>query len=351
MLVSVIVPVYNMAADDKLTYCMNSLVGQTLTRRGVLASGEDQLEILAIDDCSTDSSLEILRQYEKEYPDVVHVYQTPQNLHQGGAKNIGLSHAKGDWIAFIDADDWVVPDYFERLLNKAKETGADCVGTDYSMTPEHSMKVGQIVHNNKPMQTGVLDDAKYRSLMIDFGSLCVKIYKREIILDCPSRFPEGIFYEDNALAKTWISRMKHFEYIEEPLYYYYQHEDSTVHTVTKARLTDRITSGRIMLKEAKTYGYFDKFRPELEYSFTVLFYKNTLFSCLREMKEAGAYAFVTALAQEMKATFPSFRENPYYQDKTDPEEKKLMDLQMKSPWLFYMYYRLLWFYRDHLRRG
>ena len=57
-----------------------------------------------------------------------------------------------------------------------------------------------MVPNNKPSQTGVLDHEKYASLILDSGSLVVKIYRREIILGCDSRFPEGIFYEDNALG-------------------------------------------------------------------------------------------------------------------------------------------------------
>lgn len=244
----------------------------------------------------------------------------------------------------------MVPDYFERLLQKAEETGADCVGTDYCIVGEHTMEPGTLVPNSSPEQTGILDAQKRRLLILDSGSLCVKIYRREIVVDCPSRFPEDIFYEDNAIANTWILRMKHYEYVPGPLYYYYQHEDSTVHTVTAKRLEDRLSAGRIMLQEAKRYGFLEQYRPELEYSFTVLFYKNTLFSAMQEMKEKGVYRFVSSLAAQMKETFPDFEKNPYYQERTDAEEKRMMHLQMKSPMLFYGYYRLLWKYR-HWRYG
>lgn len=339
MLISIIVPVYNMAHDGMLEYSMRSLMQQTIT----------DYEVIAVDDCSADDSYEILQRFAAEYPDRLKVLRTDRNRHQGGAKNLGLSIAAGEWIGFMDADDWVTPDFYERLLAKAKETGADCVGCDYCLTGEHSMRVGKQVHNNRPEQTGILDEEKYRSLMIDFGSLVVKIYRREIITGCESRFPEDIFYEDNALAKTWISRIRHFEYIPEPLYYYYQHSSSTVHTVTKKRLSDRMESGRIMLQEAKRYGYYERFLPELEFSFTVLFYKNTLFSCMRQMKEAGKYKFVTDLAEEMKKTFPDFRNNVYYGIQVDKEEQRMIDLQMRSPLAFYLYYNALWMYRDRIR--
>ena len=99
MKLSVIVPVYNMAAEGKLNYCLDSLVNQTI----------DDYEIIAVDDCSTDNSLEILRTYEIKYPDKLKVIASSVNRKQGGAKNLGLEAAKGEWIGFIDSDDWIEP--------------------------------------------------------------------------------------------------------------------------------------------------------------------------------------------------------------------------------------------------
>ncbi len=336
MKLSVIVPVYNMAGEGKLQRCMDSLLAQTVR----------DFEILAVDDCSTDDSMEILRRYEEKDPVHVRALQGDRNRKQGGAKNLGLSKAKGEWIGFVDADDWITPDYYERLLKKAEETGADMVGCDYSLTDKTTMEVGQIVHNNRPEQTGVLNEEKYRSLLLDSGSLVVKIYKREIILGCESRFPEDIFYEDNAIANTWMLRAHCFAYIPEPLYYYYQHESSTVHTITRKRLEDRMEAGRLMLAEARKYGYLNRYLPEIQFSFTMLFYINTLFSAMPCMKERGKYRFVTAMGKEMHETFPDFRENPYYKERVGAEEKKLIDMQMRSPLLFYVYYKALWAYRN-----
>lgn len=339
MKLSVIVPVFNMASDDKLKWCMDSLVGQTIS----------DYEIIAVDDCSTDDSLSILQNYEKRYPGKVVVIASPDNRKQGGAKNLGLSVAKGDWIGFIDADDWVCADFYEKLLNKAEETGADMVGCDYHLTPEHSMKIGQIVHNNTPEQAGVLNEEKYRSLILDGGSLVVKIYRRHIILDYPNRFPEGIFYEDNAIGNSWMLRAKHFEYLQEPLYYYYQHEASTVHTITKKRCEDRMEAARIMVKEAKEFQFFDTYYPELESSFTTLFYVNTLFSYL-----AGSgrkeYRFIKELGDEMRSTFPDFQQNKYYEQRVHAEERRLIAMQQKSTLYFMIYYKVLWTYRKLRKR-
>ena len=375
-----------MASDHRLTWCMESLVrqracpdpeeGHSAAQSG--AGGEgiagdapallDDYEILAVDDCSTDGSWRILQTYAARYPGLVRAYRGDRNRRQGGAKNQALAHASGEWIAFIDADDWVVPDYFARLLWKAQETGADCVGTDYCIVHEHTMTPGPVVANSRAEQAGVVSDEGRRSMLVDFGSLCVKIYRREIVLgdqDASSErlcvFPEDIFYEDNAVVKTWVMRIRHFEYVPGPLYYYYQHDDSTVHTVSLRRLEDRKVSGRLMIEEAHRLGYLEAYKPEIEYSYTVLFYKNTLFGAMQslrreEVKKAGAseyrtvYGFVTALSAEMKQVFPEFQENTYYRARTDAEEKKLIAMQMRSPRQFYVYYRLLWLYRK-LRYG
>ncbi len=379
MKLSIIVPVYNMAEGGKLNYCLDSLVNQTMP--------EGSYEIIAVDDYSSDESYDILKGYEDRFPGKFIAIHSDVNLHQGGAKNIGLSIAKGEWLGFIDADDWIVPDYYERLIRKAEETGADMVGCDYSLTDEHSFKVGKVVHNNTKEQTGVLDTDKYKKLMIDSGSLVVKVYRREIIVGdyvpedrtrtengtlpvskCQganedlqgktdnktcrnpnklSIFPENIFYEDNAVSNTWMIRAKHFEYIEEPLYFYYQHDSSTVHSISKKNLEDRKEAGNLLLEAAKREGYFEQYKTEIEFQYTVLFYINTLFSAMpKKYKVKGCYNFCKTLAKEMKETFPDFQDNPYYKDRIHPEEQKLIKYQMKSHLMFYVYYRLLWFYRD-----
>lgn len=339
MKLSIIVPVYNMAADGKLEYCLESLVHQTIA----------DYEIIAVDDCSTDSSMEILSAYEKRYPEKFHAVHSEVNRKQGGAKNIGMGLAKGDWIGFIDSDDWVTPDFYERLIRKGEESGADMVGCDYHLTDEHSMKIGQVVHNNKREQTGILNEEKYRSLLVDSGSLVVKVYRRGIVIDHPGRFPEGIFYEDNALANSWMLRATHFEYIEEPLYYYYQHDTSTVHTITRTRCEDRMEAGRLMLWEAEQYGYLEQYRPEIEFNFTVLFYLNTLFTYMQGVRPV-TYGFVKKLGAEMKRSFPDFQKNPYYCERVHAEEKKLAAMQMRSTVWFILYYKLLWGYRNFRKR-
>ena len=343
MKLSIIVPVFNMAADNKLTWCLDSLINQTIT----------DYEIIAVDDCSTDESLEILRDYEKRYPDRFRAIHSEVNHHQGGAKNIGLRAAGGDWIGFIDADDWIVPDYYERMIGRAESTGADIVGCDYSMVHEHTYEVGEeVVANSSDEQVGELNHVAKASLILDGGSLCVKIFRRQTIIDNEMWFPEDIFYEDNAVSNSYMLSAKRFEYIKEPLYYYYQHGDSTVHTFSETRCNDRLASARIMISEAKRLGIMDEFHDEIEYKYTLLFYINTLFTYMPCVKPTRV-SYVKAMTKELLMTFPEFRNNHYYQERTAAEEKKLIDMACKSAFRFVIYYKLLWGYinlRKKLRK-
>lgn len=332
MKLSIIVPVYNMATEQKLEYCMNSLVNQTI----------DDYEIITVDDASTDHSLEILKEYERKYPDKVKVIQHERNKRQGGAKNTGLRVAAGEWIGFIDSDDWVTNDFYEKLLRKAEETGADLVGCDYNLVTEHTMQIGKIVQNNLQEQTGILDEEKHKSLLMRPGSMVIKIYRHQVIQENHLEFPEEIFYEDNCAGPLWSLYFTHYEKVEEPMYYYYQHQVSTVHHITEQKCLDRMRAAVLLYEECEKRGFLSKYKTEIEYRFAELYYVITLFSYLQGVKHPKL-SFVRKLRGGVEARFPEFEKNPYYLKQTGEEEQQLIAMQGKSNLKFYCYYRMkLW---------
>lgn len=329
MLLSIIVPVYNMAGGNKLQFCLDSLMGQTI----------DDYEVIAVDDKSTDSSLQVLREYESRYPGKLKVIASPENRRQGGARNLGLKAASGIWVGFVDSDDWVSQDCYEKLLKKADRTGADVVGCDYSLVTEQTFAPGRIVQNNTAEQTGVLDQEKHRLLLMRSGSMVIKIYKRQVLTEHQLEFPEGIFYEDNCAGPLWSLYFKQFERVEEPLYFYYQHQVSTVHHITEAKCRDRMKAAVLLYEACKERGFLELYRPEIEYRFTELYYVNTLFSYLSGVKHPRL-AFVKELYDGLKGYFPDFEQNAYYQSYTGAEEKQLIAMQRQSVERFFLYYRL-----------
>lgn len=334
MKLSIIVPVYNMAEGNKLRFCLDSLINQTIA----------DYEIIAVDDASTDNSFEILKEYESKYPWKFKALQSFENKKQGGARNMGLELAKGKWIGFVDSDDWVAKDMYEKLINKAEETGADVVGCDYSITDKQSMDIGKVTPNNTPEQTGELGPNEYRLLVMNPGSMVIKIYLRDVIEENRLRFPEESFYEDNAASPNWMLCFSHFEKVEEPLYYYYQHGVSTVHTVDKKHLEDRLKMAKRMIEDARRYGFYKTYRREYEFNFAKIYYMNTLFSYMLSYKHPKT-KFLKKLAKGMKEEFPEFQNNSYYKAAFDEEQKKLAAMNMKNSTFFKIYFKALYTYR------
>lgn len=343
MKLSIIVPVYNMAGEGKLKYCLDSLISQELT----------DYEILAVDDASADNSYEILKEYEAAYPDRVRALHLSVNHRQGGAKNLGLKEAKGEWIGFVDSDDWVAPDMYRRLLKKALETDSDVAGCQYGITYKHSMEnsldVLKPVQVHKPEQEGVLDEEKKKLWIMNPGSMVVKIYKKEVIDRYDLHFPEDIFYEDNCAAVLWMQRFRKFTLIDEPLYYYYQHPTSTVHTLSEARCRDRMEAGRLLYQGAKEQGLLETYPLEIEARLLQLYYVNTLFSYMQGVK-IPRQRFLKELRTGVCRYCPHFTENPYYPRLCDEEERRLIRYHMKNVFFFTLYYRALYLYR-RLRYG
>ncbi|MBP5669426.1 MAG: glycosyltransferase family 2 protein [Lachnospiraceae bacterium] len=339
--VSVIVPVYNMAKDGILEYCMLSLVRQTLK----------SLEIIAVDDASTDDSLEVLRRFEKEYPGRVKVIASPKNQRQGGAKNLGLEVAGGRFITFVDADDWISEELYERMLAVAEQTGADVVGTDMCRVYEQTMTPTQTEECNLDSQVGVMDHEKRKEFLLHPGPLVAKLFAHEIFCEPALRFPTEMSYEDNALFVEIAMRLKHFERVPGPNYFYYQHGASTTHHVDLKKVEDRMEAMRIMMRYAKENGALEEFGDVIEFHFANMFYRNTLLTYMQgDIKKK--VSFVESMGREMLETFPEFRKNAYYLREVNEYERKLIDLQLASTRKFFFIYRLKRiskFFKDRLK--
>lgn len=339
MKLSIIVPVYNMMADGKLQNCLDSLVKQNV----------EDMEIIAVDDKSTDDSLRLLQEYSARYGERFIAIASPENKRQGGAKNIGLQHAKGEWIGFIDSDDWIAGDMFSKLLKRAEETGADVVGCDYLLTDEIGKETGVVVQNNTEKQIGVLEESQYRALLLNPGSMVVKIYKRELFEKNNIVFPEKMFYEDNAIGVLPLLYAKHFERVSEALYFYYQNPHSTVHTVSIERCRDRMRAARRYKEECEKRGFYQKYPEEINYKVFELGYKNTFFSYL-QATEKPSKAFAQELREFLTEMVPVYVENPYYKQNVDAETDKLIGMHMRNTRVFLLYYKVLKMYRK-LRYG
>ena len=208
MKVSVIVPVYN--GEKFLTERVGNLLNQTL----------DDMEIIFVNDASTDGTLSVLEAAKNQFPNRVRVLSHTENKGPGAARNMGLAVAKGDYIGFYDVDDVVDVTMYEKLYNKALENDADIV--DCAFYRESQQKA--LRHFTEDI-VGEISDAQ-KSVMLQGGFCVTKIFKSSLIFDGPTLFREEYGLEDMDFLMGLIARAKTFNYVEDVLYVYKDSGDS-----------------------------------------------------------------------------------------------------------------------------
>lgn len=233
---SVIVPVYNV--ETFLPRCLDSLLGQTL--KGI--------QIICVNDASPDRSIDILREYEARCSNVV-VIDLPENVRQGGARNRGVEVANGDYVAFVDSDDFVDATMYEKLYDKACATGADVVSCGYKLYDNftgQSMECSPEVFDMGI--TGAIDVQKRSQLILECGSVCLKVYKRSMLLESGIVFPEKLQYEDNYFVPALMLYVDRFEFVSEYLYYYCMNSESTTNVRNNYRaFGDRLITLKMII--------------------------------------------------------------------------------------------------------
>lgn len=214
--VSVIVPVYN--AEKYLRQCMDSIVNQTLR----------EIEILCVNDGSTDGSLDILKEYAKADGRVNIISQ--KNAGAGAARNTGLAQAKGEYLSFLDADDFFEPDMLEKAYAKAKEGKADLVvfeSDQYFEEKDEFVKVGWTLRKAalppyRPMYYRNFTDNVFKVFV---GWTWDKLFKREFVLEYNLQFQEQRTSNDLLFVFSAIVLAKRIEIVEEVLVH--QRRDSS----------------------------------------------------------------------------------------------------------------------------
>ena len=204
MKISTIVPVYN--AGKYLNKCIDSIINQTI--------GFDNIELILVDDGSIDNSKEIIENYLEKYKNIKYVYQ--ENSGQAAARNNGLKIAKGDYVSFVDSDDWVDITMYEKLFNHSNNM--DIVSCDYSFVKDNVYEY---------VSFRFVDDEQCNFIIVNTGP-CNMIIKRKLLNKINFTFPEGIIYEDLASIPLLGIYTNKIKYIEESLYFYNIHGNSTM---------------------------------------------------------------------------------------------------------------------------
>ena len=288
---SIIVPVYGV--EKYIDKCLNSLVKQSLK----------EIEVIVVNDGTKDNSQKIVDKYVKKYPDKIKSY-IKENGGQGSARNYGLKKATGEYIGYVDSDDFVEKDMYKKLYNKAKENNYDIVVCgNYNVSEDYQNKnIDAFINNyNTDLEN------------IFFGKMAVwnKIYKRDILIKNKLEFKEKVWYEDLAFTLKAIMNSNTFAFIDEPLYDYLIREGSTMNNSNVQRnleILDAFNDILSYIQHNKKEEYFSK----IEFLAIDHIYISAIVRVLKaDADDKVKRETIKKLIDYMNKKFPNYKNNKY----------------------------------------
>ncbi len=274
--VSIIIPAYN--TEEYMAECLDSILNQTL----------EEIEIIVVDDGSADGTLAILRDYEKRFPEKIKVFHK-ENGGQASARNVALKYAQGEYLGFVDSDDWIDVDMYEVMYTKAKKENADiviCDMVDHYPTYE-------IYHH-----ASVFDD-KFKVT----PSACNKIFKRTFAEGV--NFPEGLYYEDFEYTTKQLMKTDKISLVHKGFYHCHCREVSTMNN-NNAKMNKDILSVMENLEAfVKANNWEEKYGEVIEYLYIDHILITTI-NRLEQQDNSEKKAVIDFLRKEVGKKYPKF---------------------------------------------
>lgn len=304
--VSVVIPCYCMK-DEWMQRLVHSLEKQTI--------GMEDLELIFVIDASPDDTFERLQCYEEKYSRSIMLVNCEQKVGPGGARTLGIEYASGEYIAFMDQDDWVESCMYEHLYEKAVQYDCDVVES------YNTRDMRYVYQEGEPKRTGgadrliVLDSAADRKSYFATGEperrkYWAKLYRRNFLLEQKIFFPQNVKYDDNYFKGMVFYHAKRIYVLEEYLYHWMVNMESISMQNDFEAHFDRMRVELLKLEEYGRRGLLPVYHDEIEYIFLEQFYANTFNTiCTRNgtvPMEVFAY-----MRQKVQECFPDYRKNPY----------------------------------------
>ena len=310
-LISVIIPCFNTA--EYLSQCMESLEKQTI--------GFEKMQFIFVDDASTDDgkTWNCIIQFEHLHPREVIAVHLDENQAQGGAKNVGISYAEAEYIGFIDSDDWIEPDMYQKLyecVEKYQCDAADCciIKNFPDGREEIFTKQGDIYDY---FEKSIIEGGTH--WIKDFfhagygGYLVTGIYRKSIIDENNILFPEHLKYEDNYWSAILSVYLKTFYHLQDNYYHYRQRENSTVYLRNTSYYLDQMEIEELKIKTYKKIGIFERFEKEIESDFLHIYFCNTLIKLFAQ-QDMPSFEVCTKMVKRVRELFPNYLNNPYFKN-------------------------------------
>ena len=259
-MISVIIPVYNV--EKYIKRCLESVINQTYK----------DIEIIIIDDGSTDNSGIICEEYSKRDKRIKVVHT--ENAGAARARNIGLDMAKGEYISFIDSDDWIMLNFLSTLLYLCKDNDADIAKCETIDVKDENFKINNNnteikIYNSKEIMNSIYSQPKLFNVAV-----MNKLYKRKIFENL--RFKEGIINEDEDILCKVIYNAETIVITNQVLYCYFLSENSVTRSKFRVKNLDILDIFKDRMEFLKNNGYIEIYRQtEAQYLRIIgIFYYN-----------------------------------------------------------------------------
>ncbi len=244
--ISIIVPVYNV--ERYLDHCLDSLVNQTFK----------DIEIIIVNDGSPDNSQQIIDEYKNKYPQLIKAF-VKENGGVSSAKNFGLEHASGEYVLFIDSDDYVNINMVEKMYNVAYKENSDMVICDVYDVFEKNNKIIRY-SNNFIGNTNIYENKK---IIFNRPANWNKLIKKSLFNDF--EFELNKWYEDMRISIKLYLLCKKITFIDEPLYYYVTHENSIMNNKNISKNYQIIDAFDDIINYYKENNLYDEFKEEINF--------------------------------------------------------------------------------------
>ena len=298
--VSVIVPFYNV--EEYIEKCIKSLVEQSL----------EDIKIIVVNDGSKDRSKEIAKKYKSKYPNKI-VYLKKENGGLSDARNYALPYATGEYIAFLDSDDYVEEEMYKEMYETAIMDRADMVECDYLWEyPEETIASKGRAYKDRR-------DMILNARVVAWN----KLMKRELLERTKIKFPVGLRYEDVEFFYKLIPYINTISIVKKPFIHYVQRENSISNTQTSktAQIIDVLDN---VIEFYKETNIFDNHKNELEYNYARYLLCSSMLRMIMIEEKEERDKTVKLAWNKLNERFPKWKENPYL------KEKGLKNKYMKS---------------------
>lgn len=300
---SVIIPCYNV--EKEIDRCVQSLIDQTMPMT--------EMEFIFVDDASLDGTMRKLSEWEARYPDSIMVVHCEKNGKQGKARNIGMQYANGEYIGFVDSDDYVDKNMFSEMYQTAVKHKCDMVGCLFVREEEDGTVVFRAEDRKDAGKKIVLHSVNDRKKIMELGFLSgvwSAIYSRSLLLENQLWFPENIQYEDNYWGAFVIQTVSSYYIINKPFYHYVIRNDSTIMQKDSLHHLDRLVIELMKVEEYKKRGLFEIYHDEIEYGFLKMYFINTIRILFVRFTKIP-YEIIYSMQDNVKELFPNYKTNPY----------------------------------------